>query len=74
MYHHTVNKNKGYAFTTPTWDILYGTFPTEVLGYNWFAYLPIPVISFYVGTFSKQGINNVEKNKRRIIIMDNDVF
>ncbi len=51
MYHHTMNKNKGYAFTTPTWDILYGTFPTEVLAYNWFAYLPIPVISFYFGTY-----------------------
>jgi len=50
MYHHTRNKNKGYAFTTPTWDLLYGTFPHDALTYNWFAYVPIPVISFYLGT------------------------
>jgi hypothetical protein len=79
MYHHTVNKNKGYAFTTPTWDILYGTFPTEVLAYNWFAYLPIPVISFYFGTYPSHGqsmrIIGQESGKRQIVIMDNnDVF
>jgi sterol desaturase/sphingolipid hydroxylase (fatty acid hydroxylase superfamily) len=53
MYHHTHNKNKGYAFTTPTWDILCGTFPHDALTYNWFAYVPIPVFSFYLGTSSK---------------------
>lgn len=53
MYHHTRDKNKGYAFTTPTWDLLFGTFPHDVLKYNWFAYLPIPVLSFYLGTTTK---------------------
>lgn len=56
MYHHTRNKNKGYAFTTPTWDILYGTFPNDALAYNWFAYVPIPVLSFYFGTKKQKTI------------------
>ena len=56
MYHHTHNKNKGYAFTTPTWDIIFNTFPDDALSYNWFAYIPIPIFSFYFGTTSKNRI------------------
>ena len=50
LYHHTHNKKIAYAFSAPTWDIVFGTFPHEVLTYNWFALLPIPLLSYYIGT------------------------
>jgi len=49
MYHHTRNKNLAYGFTVPTWDILFGTFPDDILCYNPLALLPIPFLSFYYG-------------------------
>jgi len=54
MYHHTRNKQKAFAFTAPTWDILFNTFPDDILTYNWFAFVPIPVLSFYFGTAPRQ--------------------
>jgi sterol desaturase/sphingolipid hydroxylase (fatty acid hydroxylase superfamily) len=50
LYHHTYNKNMAYAFSAPTWDIVFGTFPHDVLAYNWFALIPIPLLSYYIGT------------------------
>jgi len=50
LYHHMKNKHLAYAFSTPTWDIVFGTFPHEVLTYNWFALCPIPLLSYSWGT------------------------
>jgi sterol desaturase/sphingolipid hydroxylase (fatty acid hydroxylase superfamily) len=50
LYHHSHTKKLAYAFSSPTWDIVFGTFPHEVLTYNWFALIPIPFLSYYIGT------------------------
>ena len=54
MYHHTKNKQKAFCFTSPVFDILFGTFPEDALSYNWFAFLPIPYFSYTWGTFVKK--------------------
>ena len=54
MYHHMTNKNMAYSFSTPLWDILCGTFPHDVLEYNWFAFVPLPFLGFYLGTDCKR--------------------
>ena len=54
MYHHNVNKNTSYCFTCPLFDILFGTFPHDVLSYNIIALLPIPILSYVYGTKLKQ--------------------
>lgn len=50
LYHHSHSKNMAFAFSAPTWDIVFGTFPHDVLAYNWFALIPIPLLSYYIGT------------------------
>lgn len=69
MYHHNKNKNMAFCFTSPTFDILFGTFPDEVLSYNFIAYLPIPYFSYAYGTFPKK-ISNVPElsNKKTLLI------
>jgi len=54
MYHHTVNKHMAYSFSVPFWDIVFGTFPNDVLTYNMFAFVPVPFLSFYFGVQHKQ--------------------
>jgi hypothetical protein len=49
MYHHLRNKRYAYSFTVPLWDILFGTFPHDILCCNPIAYIPIPFLSFYFG-------------------------
>jgi len=49
MYHHMRNKKYCYGFTVPTWDILFGTFPSDILCYNPLALIPVPYFSFYFG-------------------------
>lgn len=58
MYHHNVNKNKAYCFTCPLFDILFGTFPDDVLNYNILAFVPIPILSYVYGTNLKIPKNN----------------
>ena len=53
MYHHMVNKNMAFSFSVPFWDILFGTFPMDVLTYNYWATIPIPFLSFYLGVEPK---------------------
>jgi hypothetical protein len=57
MYHHNKDKNKAYCFTSPLFDIIFGTFPNDVLSYNFIALLPIPFISYIYGTFPKKIID-----------------
>ena len=52
MYHHQ-HSQKAYCFTSPSFDILCGTFPGDVFSYNWIALLPIPYISFYGVKYTK---------------------
>ena len=40
MYHHKKDKNKAYCFTSPLFDLLFNTFPHDVLTYNAFAFYP----------------------------------
>jgi hypothetical protein len=47
MYHHNVSHKKAYCFTSPLFDIIFNTFPSDHFTYNWIAYIPIPYISFY---------------------------
>lgn len=51
MYHHMRSKHKAFSFSVPLWDIIFGTFPNDILIYNWFAFIPIPFISFKYGTY-----------------------
>ena len=55
MYHHLTNKHMAYSFSVPTWDILFDTFPLDAMGYNMFALIPIPFLSFYYGTYISSG-------------------
>ena len=66
MYHHNKNKNKAFCFTSPLFDILFGTFPNEVLSYNFIALLPIPYLSYIYGTYSKPSIHKIESNYTNI--------
>ena len=50
MYHHLTNKHLAYSFSMPLWDLVFGTFPHDAMTVNWFAYVPIPIISFQFGT------------------------
>lgn len=52
MYHHQ-NSNKAFCFTSPSFDILCGTFPNDTFSYNSIALIPIPYISFYGITYKK---------------------
>lgn len=44
--HHHKNSNMAFCFTSPCFDILCGTFPSETFTYNYIALLPIPYIGF----------------------------
>ena len=46
MYHHK-NSNKAFCFTSPCFDILFGTFPYDKFSYNIIGILPVPYISFF---------------------------
>lgn len=46
MYHHS-HSTQAFCFTSPCFDILFGTFPYNKFSYNVLGMLPIPYVSFY---------------------------
>ena len=62
MHHHRVSHKRANCFTSPFFDIVFGTFPSHHFTYNPVALLPIPYIAFYgvsqVVVFSKSDVQD----------------
>jgi hypothetical protein len=54
MYHHKKSHKKAHCFTSPLFDILFNTFPYDKFYYNFFAFIPIPYLSFMYGVNYKK--------------------
>jgi hypothetical protein len=61
LYHHQ-QPDTSFCFTTPCFDIIFGTFPYKRFSYNVYAFLPIPYIGFY-GVQCLFGNNGMTKGR-----------